>query len=214
MSRAPQPHVVLPEASKKPETPAPKAADRILSTASDLFYREGARAIGVDEIVARAGATKPSLYRAFESKDQLIAVYLAGQAEGFWGYFNAATDKHPGDPKAQILAFFDELGERAVKPGYRGCGLSNAAVEYPDRKHPGHKVAVNHKAELRDRLREMTKAMDARKPKKLADGLLLLIEGVYVTSQLFGEDGPAAAAKGAAEALIEAHTRDGAKGEA
>ena len=34
-----------------------------------------------------------------------------------------------------------------------------------------------------------------RKPKKLADSLLLLIEGVYVTSQLFGEDGPAAAAR-------------------
>lgn len=212
MSKAPQPHVVMPE-PKKPDTP-PKAADRILSTATELFYREGARAVGVDEIVARAGATKPSLYRAFESKDQLIAVYLEGEGERFWGYFNSAVEKHPGDPKAQILGFFDALSERAVKPGYRGCGLSNAAVEYPDRKHPGHKVAVSHKGDLRERLREMTKAMDAKKPKKLADSLLLLIEGVYVTSQLFGEDGPAAAAKGAAEALIEAHTRSGAKDEA
>lgn len=191
-----------------PEEPPKKAADRILSTASDLFYREGARAVGVDEIVARAGATKPSLYRAFESKDQLIAAYLQGQAEGFWSYFDAAVDAHPDDPKAAILAFFEALGDRAARPGYRGCGLTNAAVEYPDRKHPGRRVAVDHKADLRDRLRAMTKAMDAKKPKKLADSLLLLIEGVYVTSQLFGEDGPAAAAKGAAEALIEAHTRD------
>jgi AcrR family transcriptional regulator len=194
-----------------PPAPPPKAADRILTTASELFYREGARAIGVDEIVARAGATKPSLYRAFESKDQLIAAYLQGQAEGFWAYFDAAIDAHPGDPKAQILGFFQALAERADKPGYRGCGLTNAAVEYPDRKHPGRKVAVDHKADLRERLRGMTKAMDARKPKKLADSLLLLIEGVYVTSQLFGADGPAAAARGAAEALIEAHTREGAK---
>jgi len=57
----------------------------------------------------------------------------------------------------------------------------------------------------------MTKAMNARKPKKLADSLLLLIEGVYVSSQLFGKDGPAAAAKGAAQALIEAHTRPDAE---
>lgn len=194
-----------------PEEPPKKAADRILSTASDLFYREGARAVGVDEIVARAGATKPSLYRAFESKDQLIAAYLQGQAEGFWGYFQASVDRHPDDPRAALMAFFEDLGERAARPGYRGCGLTNAAVEYPDRKHPGRKVAVDHKAELRDRLRSMTKAMGARKPKKLADSLLLLIEGVYVTSQLFGDDGPASAAKGAAEALIEAHTREGAK---
>ncbi|ODT87747.1 TetR/AcrR family transcriptional regulator [Phenylobacterium sp. SCN 70-31] len=189
------------------ESQAPKAADRILSTASELFYREGARAIGVDQIVARAGATKPSLYRAFESKDHLIAVYLQGEGDRFWTYFDAAVAAHPDDPKAQLLAYFDGLGRRATEPGYRGCGLSNAAVEYPDPAHPGRKVAVEEKGRLRDRLRELTRAMGARKPKKLADSLLLLIEGVFLTSQLFGEDGPAAAARGAAEALIDAHTR-------
>jgi len=185
----------------------PKAAERILTTANELFYREGTRAIGVDEIVSRAGATKPTLYRAFPSKDHLIAAYLEGQGEGFWAYFDGAVAKHPDDPKAQILAFFDELGERATKAGYRGCALTNAAVEYPAAEHPGRIVSVEHKQGLRERLRQMTKAMDARKPKKLADALLLLIEGVYVSSQLFGADGPAAAAKGAAQALIEAHTR-------
>lgn len=185
----------------------PKAADRILTTAGELFYREGTRAVGVDEIVARAGATKPSLYRAFESKDHLIAAYLKGEAERFWTSFDAAASAHPDDPRAQILAYFEGLGERAIKPGYRGCGLTNAAVEYPEPNHPGRRVSVEHKQELRDRLRGMAKAMGARKPKKLADSLLLLIEGVFVTSQLFGADGPAGAAKGAAQALIEAHTR-------
>jgi AcrR family transcriptional regulator len=191
-----------------PTAPAPKAADRILTTASELFYREGARAVGVDEIVARAGATKPSLYRAFPSKDALIAAYLQGQSAYAWSYFEAAAQAHPDDPKAQILSYIDALAGRALKPGYRGCGLSNAAVEYPQPKHPGRKVAVSHKEAVRERLRELTRAMGARKPKKLADSLLLLIEGVFLTSQLFGPDGPAGAAKGAAEALIEAHTRE------
>jgi len=186
---------------------APKAADRILSTAGELFYREGARAVGVDEIVAKAGATKPSLYRAFGSKDQLIAAYLEGQGEHMWSYFDAAVAAHPDDPKAQVLAYIEALGDRALQKGYRGCGLSNAVVEYPEPKHPGRVVAVGHKETMRKRLRDMTKAMDARKPKKLADSLLLLIEGVFITSQLFGTDGPAGAARGAAEALIEAHTR-------
>lgn len=200
----PHPAKSKPAAEKLRE---PKAAERILTTANELFYREGTRAVGVDEIVSRAGATKPTLYRAFPSKDHLIAAYLEGQGEGFWAYFDAAVAKHPDDPKAQILAFFDELGERATKTGYRGCALTNAAVEYPAPDHPGRLVSVEHKQGLRERLRQMTKAMDARKPKKLADALLLLIEGVYVTSQLFGPDGPAPAAKSAAQALIEAHTR-------
>ncbi|MBI1197365.1 MAG: TetR family transcriptional regulator [Phenylobacterium sp.] len=182
-----------------------KAADRILATAQELFYREGARAIGVDEIVQRAGATKPSLYRAFGSKDQLIAAYLEGERARSMAYFDEAAAEHPGDARAQLLAYFDALGRRASRDGYRGCGLSNAAVEYPDPKHPGHKVALAHKTEVRERLRDLARALGARKPKKLADSLLLLIEGVYVTGQVFGGDGPAKAVRGAAAALIDAH---------
>ena len=191
----------------RPSSDRPKAADRILSTAGELFYRHGARAVGVDEIVERAGATKPSLYRAFGSKDQLIAAYLEGQGEHMWAGFEAALAAHPDDPKAQILAYSDGVADRATQKGYRGCGLSNAVVECPDPKHPGHKVAVVHKEQLRARLRDLTRAMDARKPKRLADSLLLLLEGAFVTSQLFGPDGPAGTARGAAEALIEAHTK-------
>jgi hypothetical protein len=80
-------------------------------------------------------------------------------------------------------------------------------VEYPDPAHAGRLVAVTHKAQMRKRLRDLTRGMDARKPKKLADSLFLLIEGVFVTSQIFGEDGPVVAARGAAEALIDAHVR-------
>lgn len=185
----------------------PKAAERILTTASELFYREGSRAIGVDQIVARAGATKPTLYRAFPSKDHLIAAYLTAQGDEFWANFEEAVQSHPADPKAQMLALFDGLALRAERPGYRGCALTNAAVEYPAAEHRARLVSVEHKQQLRDRLRQMTRAMDARKPKKLADSLLLLIEGASVASQLFGKDGPAVAARGAAEALIEAHTR-------
>ena len=52
--------------AKAPVTPI-RAADRILGVAGELFYREGSRGVGVDEIVAKAGATKPTLYRAFGS---------------------------------------------------------------------------------------------------------------------------------------------------
>lgn len=192
---------------KDPESAArpPRAAERIFDTACDLFYRDGIRAVGVDEIVTRAGVTKPSLYRSFASKDDLAVAYLRQEEEHFWGLFDAACEAHPDDPRAQVLAYFEGLGERSQRPGYRGCGLTNAAVEYPRADHPARQVSAEHKQALRARLAGMARAMGAARPDALADGLLLLLEGVYVSSQLFGPGGPAGGVAAQAALLIDAY---------
>jgi AcrR family transcriptional regulator len=180
------------------------AADRIRKTARELFYREGIRAVGVDEIVTKAGVTKPSLYRSFSSKDELAAAYLRDYDGEFWARFNHSAEKHPNDPKAQILDYLGGLAKRAQRDDYRGCGLTNACVEYPTGGHPARLVAEDHKLRLRARLVEMAKGMKAKRPEVLADGLLLLIEGVFVTGQLFGDRGPAMHAVETAETMIDA----------
>ncbi|HWX51293.1 MAG TPA: TetR/AcrR family transcriptional regulator [Roseomonas sp.] len=184
--------------------PLPAAA-RIRRTASELFYKEGIRAVGVDEIVSRAGVTKPSLYRNFSSKDELAACYLRDYEAQFWQRFDAAVAAHPGDPRAQLAAFLGHLGARATAEGYRGCGLTNAAVEYPHPGHPARIVSEANKRELRRRLRAMAAEMGASEPEALGDGLLLLIEGAYVSGQLFGADGPAARVAQNADRLISAY---------
>ena len=185
----------------------PVAADRIKQTARDLFYREGIRAVGVDEIVSKAGVTKPSLYRSFSSKDELAAAYLRDYDVEFWTRFERAVAAHPGDPKQQVLEYLRGLSQRAQRADYRGCGLSNAALEYPLDDHPARQVAEEHKRRWRARLTEMAKGMGARKPQALADGLLLLIEGVFVTGQLFGAGGPAMHAVEIAEMMIDSSCR-------
>lgn len=147
--------------------PAPKlAADRIRATARELFYREGIRAVGVDAIVSAAGVTKPSLYRSFSSKDELAASYLRDYETEFWSRFDAGAQRHPDDPRAQLRLYLESLAERAANAGpYRGCGLSNAAVEYPDPDHPARLVAEAHKRELRRRLIDMARRMARASPK-------------------------------------------------
>lgn len=181
-----------------------KAADRIKQKARELFYSQGIRAVGVDEIVAQAGVTKPSLYRAFASKDALAAAYLVDYDCDFWTRFDAAVAAHPGDPRAQFLDYVTGLAERATKNGYRGCGMTNAAVEYPEPAHPARIVSLRNKQELRRRLRAMAAEMGARQSDVLGDGLLLLLEGCYTTGQLFGEGGPAGQIAAVAAALIDA----------
>lgn len=189
-----------------PYAPAPRAADRIFETARELFYREGIRAVGVDEIVTRAGVTKPSLYRSYKSKDELVAAVLREVETGFWERFEAAEALHPGDPKAQMIAYFQGLADRSGGDDYRGCNLSNAVVEYPDRQHAGRKVSQEHKQLLRQRLRAKAGEMGASDPGAMGDAMMLLVEGVFTSSQMFdGDDKPAKAVVGAVKALIAAY---------
>jgi AcrR family transcriptional regulator len=196
---------------KRPTNQA-NAGDRIRATAAELFYRQGIRAVGVDELVSRANATKPSLYRNFESKDDLVTAYLRDFAAVFWKRFDAAVEAHAGDPREQLRELFRRSTERTAHPSYRGCGLTNAAVEYPEEAHPAHQVARQAKVEVRRRFGAMAAAMGAADPNLLADGLTMLLEGAYVSRQLFGKDGPAQSLDQLASRLIDGWPRRTASG--
>lgn len=181
------------------------AADRIRETARDLFYRQGIRAVGVDEIVERAGVTKPSLYRSFASKDELAAACLRDRSEDFLRRFDAALAAHDGNARTGFREWLRDLAVKATKADYRGCGLTNAAVEYPEPKNPARLVAAANKRAFRARLKSFATGIGARRPGTLADALLLLIEGTYASGQLFGREGPAGVVAEAADALIDAY---------
>src|SRR5882757_7257129 len=70
------------------------AGEKIRTTARNLFYRQGIRAVGVDEIVNAAGVTKPSLYRAFPSKDDLVAACLRDRGDNFLRRFETALSRN------------------------------------------------------------------------------------------------------------------------
>ncbi|PYO80431.1 MAG: TetR family transcriptional regulator, partial [Gemmatimonadetes bacterium] len=50
--------------------------DRLMQVADELFYARGLHAVGIDEIIAKSGAAKATLYAHFPTKDDLIAAYL------------------------------------------------------------------------------------------------------------------------------------------
>jgi|SRR6185312_11493060 AcrR family transcriptional regulator len=185
-------------------TERPRAADRILKSARELFYAQGIRAVGVDEIVTHAGVAKPSLYRSFPSKDQLAASYLELYEAEFWARFDGALGPDTDDPRRQLLDYLTVLGLRAQAAGYRGCGLSNAVIEYPEAGHPARRVAEAHKRKFRARLHRMAKQMGASDPAFLGDALMLLIEGAFSSGQLFRGPGPAESLVRAASLLIDA----------
>ena len=171
-------------------TLAPDTRERILRTASELFYREGTRAVGVDLIVERAGVAKTSLYRHFGTKDDLIEAFLLLEDEDFWQHWDAVAAQHKGAPREELDAQLQWIGERIARPGYRGCPQINIAAEYADESHPARKVAVAHKRELRRRLGELAHALRVDEPETFALRLGTIIDGALSSGQALHAEGP------------------------
>jgi AcrR family transcriptional regulator len=183
---------------------AKSARTRILEAAAELFYREGIRAVGIDAVIAHSGVAKMSLYRNFAGKDELVAAFLEYRDQIYWAWWDKVTARHPGDARGQIRAIFEAVGKRTANPDYRGCPFINTAVEFPDLDHPGRIVALANKLELRKRLGGLAEMAGAHDPAMLADQLLLLIEGTYVSGQTIGAEGVGQkAAAAAADILVE-----------
>jgi AcrR family transcriptional regulator len=179
--------------------------DRILAAASDLFYRNGIRAVGVEAIAEAAGTNKMTLYRHFSSKDELVAEYLrclATEAGRFWSELEAA---HPGDARAQLRGWLKAMEAHVIDADQRGCALANASIELPEKDHPARKVIEQFKAAQRDRLIGLCGAIGIAEPELLADELFLLLEGARVSAQSFGPNGPASRLVRMGEALIASH---------
>jgi len=194
-------------APPKKATNRPSARKRIFNTASELFYRNGIRAVGVDTIAAKADTTKMSLYRNFPSKDMLVAEWLRDHDATFWQKWEAMANRYPEDPRLQLKAAFALLAKHVVDPKARGCPMANAAVELTEKDHPARKIIEAHKARLRSQLAAICARMKAGNPRLLADQLFLLMEGAQVTTQTLGVRGPARNVARAAKMLIDAHLR-------
>jgi len=191
------------EQRKREADAAPSPRDRILQTAERLFYRDGYRAVGVDTIIAESGVAKMTLYRHFPSKDDLIAAYLERANEQLLAWMEALIAGHR-NPRRALEALFDGVAKLAASPDCLGCAFVGASAEFPQLDHAGHRVAIEHKRAVVDRLRALAEQAGARDPEALAEELLLVMDGAWSAARVFGPGSHGKRAAAAARALIEA----------
>ncbi len=180
--------------------------ERILSAASELFYRHGIRAVGVDAVAEAAETNKMTLYRHFSSKDELVAEYLQRLAEKATASWDRLEANYPGEPSAQLRAWLKDMAAHVASADERGCALANAAVELPEKDHPARRVIEAFKTAQRERLVQLCAAASLAEPEMLADELFLLLEGARVTAQSMGRKGLDDRLVRMGEAMIRAHT--------
>lgn len=175
----------MPSKAKTPPSVADLGVrDRLLDTADRLFYHEGVRAVGIDRVLAEAGAAKASLYQHFGGKDQLVASCLERRTmDG-----RASVEAYLADipPSHRALGFFDWVVMWAESEDFRGCPLQHTLSELTDPDHPARSVALDQRAWFAARFREWTSAAGVKDAKAIARALMVLFDGALAGSEVEG----------------------------
>src|SRR5258708_1052695 len=139
-----------------------------------VIWRDGMRAVSLDEIAEAADSNKMTLYRHFSSKDELVAECLRAfekEVEQAWEE-NALA--HAGDPKAQLIFWLRLVFEYKSSKSEHGCPVVNVAVELRESDHPARRVIEEFKTKQCQRLVQLCRDIGFREPERIADELFLM----------------------------------------
>jgi AcrR family transcriptional regulator len=175
-------------------TPAPGTRERILTTASRLFYEHGVRAVGMNQIITEAGTGKNLLYSHFPTKSDLVAAYLRRAQEFRVAGARRARESADGDARSQLIATVAEVATLVQHPRFRGCAFRNYLAEFPDETGTATTgtgdtgddaptpagVAHDFLAATREDLAAQVAALDVADPERLTEELWLIVDGLFL----------------------------------
>ncbi len=159
---------------------------RILAAADDLFRRQGIRGVGVEAIADAAGTNKMTLYRHFESKDELIAEWMRGIVAQKMRVWDELAAEYPDDPTAQLVAWSRRTAEAFAQIEERGSTILNALAELPEPDHPARKVIDEHRRWEHEKILNLCRQAEFENPELSADQFYFLLEGAKSCLQCIG----------------------------
>lgn len=149
-----------------------------LEQAWQQFNQSGFHASGIEQMSEKLGITKKTLYRYFQSKDQLIIEVLEYRHARFMASVLAAVQHQYQQDAA--LAYLNFIEHWVQQDDFFGCTFINASAEYAKINTLPHQIAHQHKQELLGLL----SAQGIAEP--MLTQLFILAEGLIVSSQVMG----------------------------
>jgi AcrR family transcriptional regulator len=184
------------------------ARDRILDASYELFSQRGIRAVGVNEVIERAGVATATLYRHFPSKDELVLAFLQFREQRWTKDFvEAGAIGRGSDPEQRLLAIFDVFDvfdEWFHRDDFEACSFINVLLEL-GAAHPAGQASIEHLENIRGIVRQLADQANLSDPDSFARSWHILMKGSIV-SAAEGDPNAAQRAKAMARRLIEDHT--------
>lgn len=113
------------------ETPPPGTRDRLVAAMLDALSTRGYHGIGLNELLASAGAPKGVLYHHFPGgKSELAIAAIAAVVEQLTTGLDKVMRGAGGDPASALATWLASAQKRLEKSGFeRGCPLATVALE-------------------------------------------------------------------------------------
>jgi AcrR family transcriptional regulator len=184
------------------------ARERLLASASELFYAEGVHTVGVDRIVAHAGVAKATLYTLFGSKDGLVQAYLTARHDRARERMSRELAVRYETPRERLLGVFEVQGLLFVEPGFRGCAFVGANAEVTDGTSV-KEATERYRAWVRSLFLDLAREAGAAEPERLAAQLVLLYDGAGISAWMDHDPDTAQTSTSVAATLVDAAIPNG-----
>jgi AcrR family transcriptional regulator len=180
------------------------ARERILDASYELFSHRGIRAVGINEVIERAGVATATLYRHFPSKDDLVLAFL-DLREQRWtkDLVEAGAMRRGSTPEERLLAIFDVLDEWFHREDFEAGSFLRVLLELGP-EHPAGGASVRHLEQIRAIVRHLAEEAGLRDIDSFASSWHILMQGsIFVAAE--GDRQAAQRAKSMARSLIAQH---------
>jgi len=192
----------MPETHRQPAETGASARERILDASYELFSQRGIRAVGVNEVIERAGVATATLYRHFPSKEKLVLAFL-DLREQRWtkDLIEAGAMGRGSNPEEQLLASFDVLDEWFHRDDFEAGSFMKVLLELGP-EHPAGGASVWHLEQIRSIVRRLAEEAGLHGTDSFARSWHILMEGSIV-SAAEGDTRAAQRGKSMARLLID-----------
>lgn len=172
--------------------------DRIVETASRLFYTQGYISTGINQVIKEAEVAKSSLYQHFPSKENLLMEYLQVTAISTNKILQSILDKQK-TPKDKVISLFDFLSKFAKRTDFNGCNFLNIACEIPKENEKIRMLIKKQKNHIRGLFAGILKPIGKE---GLADELYVLFDAALISSKVYGDLWPIKTTRKIVEKLL------------
>jgi TetR/AcrR family transcriptional repressor of nem operon len=161
-----------------------------MTTAAELFRRQGYAQTGVNQIIQEAHATSGSFYHFFPAKEDLLLAVVDHIAEIFEGEIFGPAAERSTDPIEEIFAILDLYRRQLNKGGFTfGSPMSSLSAEVSENHPPVRDRLAEIFAAWSDRVEELLRSAGNRLPPSLdrtalAQFVVCTMEGAVMGTRL------------------------------